>query len=392
MTMLTYALLSDPAPLTASAAGQARSTGTVYLMVTNTGPTAAHWSRNEVALPVGDGADDLTPDPSKITATAAFHDLKSGAARKLKVQPPAATGPFVVTDPSGKKIAFAAGDHLVLKLEGVPVAAAAGLAVLRVKEIAARTANANPTTGVAVVPLVKTAANPASAPGDFRPDQAMVENGDAVVLRWDGPADWAYTIGLPDGTSVPVTIPGPLEWKPAPGTGPKRDSTYTLVATDPGTGRKHFLTTTVQVRTPTFENGVHALRVQGIGNTGALTFTSAGIDVFSNTGTRGVVQSFSVVAERVYADRVQGTATRAGWITFPEGGLQVCNGNFDVPRIGAVFAESGIYQRQFVPGEENRWISMSDGGEISLEQRHKDGSTSYASLRVSSLDTRASQW
>ncbi|WP_242904522.1 hypothetical protein [Actinomadura terrae] len=392
MTMLTYTLLSDPAPLAASTAGQARSTGTVYLMVTNTGPTAAHWSGNEVTLPVGEGTDGLTPDLSTIKATGTFHDAKTGGVRKLKVPTPAATGPFVVTDPSGVKIPFAQGDHLLLKLEGVAVAAAAGLAVVRVKELASRTTKAKVSTGFAVLPLVKTAARASAAPSGFRPVQAMVDDGDRLHLRWDGPADWAYTIALPDGTNAAVPTPGPLEWKPAPGTGPKRDSTYTLIATEPGTGHRHYLTTTVQVRTPTFETGVHALKVQGIGNTGSLTFTSVGIDVFSNTGTRGVVQSFSVVAERVNTDRVQGTGSRAGWITFPEGGLQVCNGNFDTPRIGAVFAESGIYQRQFVPGEENRWISMSDGGEISLERRHKDGTTSYASLRVSSLDTRASQW
>lgn len=94
------------------------------------------------------------------------------------------------------------------------------------------------------------------------------------------------------------------------------------------------------------------------------------------------------------AGRVQGKSTRDGWISFPESGIQVSHGDYDIhnPRIGHVYAESGIYQKQFVPGEENAWITLSDGGRISVEQRHKDGTTTYGSLRVSSLDTSTSRW
>ncbi|MFC5187771.1 hypothetical protein [Actinomadura harenae] len=403
MTLLTYTVLTDPGPLEASRAGQADSTGTVYLMVTNTGKDAAYWSGNEVTVPVGDGADDLTPDITTITATAEYHGLKSGV-QTLRVQPPAASGSFRVAKPSGGSIRFAAGDYLVLKLEGVTVAAAAGLVVLTVKEAAGRSANpVKPSNSVAVVPLVKTAAKPVPAPRNLRPDQAMVDDGDGIVLRWDGPADWAYTINSPEGAPAapPVTTPG--EWRPDPGTGPKRDSTYTLVAIDPATLKEHYLTTTVQVRAPAFDAGilagkitadqVSAGRFQGLNSTGSLIFTGSGVEVFSGYNTQGEVAADRVVANRVNATRVQGRSTSDGWISFPESGIQVSHGAYnDPPRIGAVYAESGIYQRQFAPGQENRWITLSDGGEISLEQRSKDGKDSYASLRVSRVETSSSQW
>lgn len=120
MTLLTYTLLTDPGPLEASKAGRPRSTGTVYLMVTNTGRDKAYWSKNRVEAPVGDGAEHLTPDITEIKATGEYHDQKPGA-RTLKVQLQATTGSgsFEVTDPSGRRIGFAPGDYLVLKLEDV---------------------------------------------------------------------------------------------------------------------------------------------------------------------------------------------------------------------------------------------------------------------------------
>lgn len=262
--------------------------------------------------------------------------------------------------------------------------------MLRVEEAASRTQNAKPGSSVAVVPLVKTAPKQASAPCNFRADKALVDDGDTIVLRWDGPTDWAYTINLPDGTPASVTTPG--EWRPGPGTGPKRDSTYTLIATDPATARQLVLTTAVQLRSPTFENGIHVPRVLGTANTGSLTFTSDGA-VVGNPGGQGVVYADRIAARRVNAERVQGRSSGDGWISFPESGIQVSHGSYDTtPRIGAVYAESGIYQRQFAPGEENRWITLSDGGEISLEQRRKDGTTSYASLRVSRIESSSAQW
>ncbi|WP_406277060.1 hypothetical protein OH799_07430 [Nocardia sp. NBC_00881] len=92
--------------------------------------------------------------------------------------------------------------------------------------------------------------------------------------------------------------------------------------------------------------------------------------------------------------RVQRTSRNDGSITFPEAGIQVCNGLYDTPRGGCVFAEYGIYQNQYFSREDdNRWIDLSDDGEVSVKHRHKgDGTTTYASLKVSRLDTDTHRW
>lgn len=94
------------------------------------------------------------------------------------------------------------------------------------------------------------------APRNFRPEEALVDGGENVVLVWDGPDTLTYTIEGPDGLSVPVPQrSGPdWRWSPGPDDAPLRDATYTLVATSPD-GRQPgcFLTTTVAVRRPEFE-------------------------------------------------------------------------------------------------------------------------------------------
>ncbi|MEU6719597.1 hypothetical protein ABZ897_49755 [Nonomuraea sp. NPDC046802] len=74
MTLLTYTLLTDPAPLEASVAGQqSESTGRVYLVITNTGQRTAYWSTIKVEVPVGKGAGDLTSDFNKIKPKGVYH-------------------------------------------------------------------------------------------------------------------------------------------------------------------------------------------------------------------------------------------------------------------------------------------------------------------------------
>ncbi|MBU3062310.1 hypothetical protein KO481_12325 [Nocardia sp. NEAU-G5] len=431
MTMLTYTVLTDPTALEASRTGQPSSFGTVYLVVTNTGSAAAYWFKNQVRVPVGNGAEHLTPDISTVTAIGEFHGLQSGV-QTLDVQTQVAANSFAVSDPSGGKVRFAPGDYLVLKLEDVRVAETAGLAVLSVSESASRTPNAKPSSSLAAVPLVKTAAKQV-APSNFRPEQAMIDDGDTLVLRWDGPGDLAYTIGLPDGTLASVTTPG--QWTPDPATGPKRDVTYTLIATDPNTAQQYFLTTTVQLGTPVFETGIRAARVQGTAATsGSLGFTADGVEVSNSSGGQGTLRAekvttrrvagtdanatgfdfsgtevrvtnnngseMAIVADRiavrlVNAYRVQGRSEKDGSIVFPELGIQVCNGRFDnTPKYGYVFADSGIYQNPsfYGRGVENRGIDLKDADEVSVKHLHADGTTTYGTLNVSRVNTNPHRW
>ncbi|GLW09980.1 hypothetical protein Misp01_51090 [Microtetraspora sp. NBRC 13810] len=141
-------------------------------------------------------------------------------------------------------------------------------------------------------------------------------------------------------------------------------------------------------------NRVNTERVQGRANTGGITFTADGVEVSNNSGGQGAVLADRIAVNRVNATRVQGKSTTDGWISFPESGIQVSHGAYnDPPRIGAVYAESGIYRNQsFTGGEANAWITLSDGGGVSVEQRHEDGTTTYGVLRVSRIDTDAARW
>ncbi|MFC5748075.1 hypothetical protein [Actinomadura rugatobispora] len=316
MTMLTYTLITDPASLEASAAGRSPSTGTVYLVVTNTGQAAAYWSTIEVELPVGNGAGHLTPNITTIKAKGEYNGTQP-----VNLQPQGNT--FRAIAPAGARTSFDLGDYMVLTLENVTVAATAGLAILKVTEDTSRSKapKVKPRPGVAAVPLVKTAPKQIQipAPRNFRPDNAMVDAGTQITLSWDGPADFTYEIKFP-GAPNPVPVTGGT-WSDAP----KQATTYTLIATDPSTRQQHFLTTTVQLRNPTFETvtattGIRTPWVQGSNaDDGWISFPKDGLNVYeAGTHERG-----NVVAERVKAFGFKGLRASDGWVMPSEGGIYV---------------------------------------------------------------------
>ncbi|MEV4250990.1 hypothetical protein AB0J63_47340 [Streptosporangium canum] len=449
--MLTYTVLTDPAPLEASAAGRP-STGTVYLVVTNTGQQAAYWSTIEVKVPVGSGVGDLTSEFNKIKPKG-----EHNGTQPVNVQPQGSNA-FQATAPGGTA-RFAPGDYMVLTLENVTVAPTAGLAMLKVTEKASRakTKTGNPASSSAAVALVKTAPKELPAPRDFHPDKAMVDAGEKLTLRWQGSAGFHYKITYP-GAPQPVPVSGG-SWSPPDA--PKRATTYILIATDPNK-QQHFLTTTVQVRNPVLEtltattgidtpwvggpnggdgavafsqggvkvwstrgsndpgilhageatvSGVATEYVKGLNSgDGDITFLQGGVKVWSTRGSNdpgilhageatvsgvatGEIVADRITVNRVNTERVQGKSTRDGWITFPYGGIQVsCGAYYDTPRLGYVFAQTICLNQSFSGEEENRWIDLSDGGEVSVKHRGKDGTTTYGSLRVSRVDTDFRRW
>ena len=140
-------------------------------------------------------------------------------------------------------------------------------------------------------------------------------------------------------------------------------------------------------------NRVNTERVQGKANTGSLTFTADGVEVSNNSGGQGAVLADRIAVNRVNTERVQGKSTGDGWITFPYGGIQVaCGAYYDTPRLGYVFAQTICLNQSFSGEEENRWIDLSDGGEVSVKHRGTDGMTSYGSLKVSRVDTDFHRW
>ncbi|MEO3891559.1 hypothetical protein [Nonomuraea sp. B5E05] len=340
MTMLTYTLITDPAPLAASAAGRP-STGTVYLLVTNTGQQAVLWSTIKVEVPVGNGAGDLTSAFNKIKPKGEYNGTQP-----VNVQRQGSNA-FQATAPGGT-MSFASGDYMVLTLENVTVAATAGLAVLKVTENTGRTMPKPKTkslpTRSARVALVKTAPKELPVPRDFRPDKAMVDAGEKLTLRWEGAAGFGYEILYP-GAPQPVPVSGG-KWSPPDA--PKRATTYILIATDPKTQQQHFLTTTVQVRNPILEaltaiEGVTTPCVQGATEEdGAFTFSKGAMHVRREFGSH---EGGVLYAGGIRTEYVSGPDDADGDITFLPGEVKVWRnrGSNDPGALGAGEANvSGI--------------------------------------------------
>ncbi|MEV0379732.1 hypothetical protein [Nonomuraea sp. NPDC050643] len=348
MTMLTYTLFTDPAPLEASAAGR-QSTGTVYLLVANSGNAA--FSKITVTVPEGDGAGDLTPKSSAIKAKGECTDIKSGRTRSVAVR--AQGSAFQVTEPGGGSISFGPGDYMVLTLANVTVALKPGLAVLGVTEVASRTAGAKrPNPSHTAVALVKAAPKEIPAPSNFRPEKSAVAAGKDIVLLWDGPDDLDYKILLPNGTeeTVPAAPTGKQatgkdnkhKWSPG-SDATKWATTYTLIARSRGARQQeYFLTTSVHLRNPTF-NSVTTSWVGGPNSSdGRISFHTGGLQVHRDGSAElGNVLADNAFVNSVNTGYVQGKNAEDGRIGFHTGGLKVhrdqSEGLGDVTANGAHF-------------------------------------------------------
>ncbi|GGS85568.1 hypothetical protein ACFFV7_47260 [Nonomuraea spiralis] len=378
MTMLTYTVITDPAPLEASASGRP-STGTVYLVITNTGQQTAYWSTITVEVPVGNGARDLTSDFNKIK-----HKGEHNGTPSVNLQPQG-TNAFQATPLNGT--AFAPGDYMVLTLENVIVAAERGLAVLKVTEKAGRTKTGRPSTSSAAVALVKTAPKEIPAPHSFLADSAVVDAGSKVTLSWEGSDDFTYEIRFPGGPKPVPTVSrtgsyGPYSLVLDTADAPKRDTTYTLVASF-GTQR-HTFTTTVQVRNPVLEtltaiNGVTTPWVQGRATgDGAVTFSKGAMHIRREFASNDPGALFADKADLngVNTEWVQGRSTDDGRITFPRFGLQVYQGGTNTTS-GVVYADS-VRAKDAPYGHGGGWINLHDEG--MTVYLSKDGSNGLGSV------------
>ncbi|MFF5204878.1 hypothetical protein [Streptosporangium sp. NPDC000396] len=370
MTMLTYTVLTDPAPLEASAAGRP-STGTVYLLVTNTGQQAAYWSTTTVTVPIGNGTGDLT-------LTSNFNKIKTKGEYVPRPGTPPGTRPSVnvqrqgsnavqATAPGGP-IHFRPGDYMVLTLENVTVAAKPGLAVLTVTENAGRTKpepGSLPPSSMAAVALVKTTPKELPTPRDFRPDKAMVDAGDKLTLHWEEIAGFGYEITYP-GAPQPVPVSGG-SWSPP---APKRATTYILTATGPNK-QQHFLTTTVQVRNPELETltattEIKTPRVQGTATNWGLTITGTGAEISNGSGGKGPLTAGRAVFNGVLTEYVEGPNSGEGVITFPQGGVKIwrTGGSDDLGTLYAGKADLTGVNTEWVQGRstDDGWISFPKEG------------------------------
>ncbi|EIV96451.1 hypothetical protein [Frankia sp. QA3] len=353
-TLLAYTLVTDPAPLETSTTGQAApSQGAVYLLVSNVDhPQPVNWRTIEVGVPVGTGATDLTTNPTAITPRI---DNVTGPTFTWQ----GAQKVFRATAHSnGSPRPLARGESMVLVLADIPVNTAEGVVALTIRENAAlggaQAVNRNTMQG-----LLKKAPKKLPVPDlprNFRPQKSLVQTGSDIVLLWDGRDDLDYRIVLPDGSEQTASKG---QWSPAAGTAPQRGATYTLVVSD-GT-QKYYLTTTVDVRSPTFDaltltgqltatGGTETPWVRGntAGRKSAVTFTDDGVDISNNAGQSGVLHAEKAAVTGINTRWVQGPNTTDGWIDFTQDGVNVKNGD---DKWGILHADKAD-----VTGINTRWV------------------------------------
>ncbi|MFF4852552.1 hypothetical protein [Streptomyces sp. NPDC001194] len=385
MASLHYEILTDPAPLQVPGAGE-ESPGAVHIVVSNPTMDEVIWYSIEVRVPAGPADGDLTLHPKAINARVE-HNTATKQGEEPAVVWDGDTGVLTVT-PRPNTLFRKAGS-LALVLDGFPVSGVPGLVLLQVTERAANGARvqSNPVT----LSLLKQVSR---VPRNFRPKDSLVAAGKDVVLRWDGPDTLTYRIQGPDGAAETVTSRNGAsgwEWSPKAGQEPKRDATYTLMATSPGSQQPgSFLTTTVHLRSPEFESvtatgGVHAPWVEGTADRGRIAFTARGAQVQDDAQAPGTVSAATAEAETVSTVRVGGRDTGAGWIRFPSDGIRVGRGPGD--DLGTVTAD-----KIGVNGINTPWVGDRDAGKGWIEfpqsgaNVRKDGTQEWGTVAADKAD------
>ncbi|CAN3983861.1 Cytochrome c551/c552 [Kitasatospora purpeofusca] len=396
-SLLHYEIVADPTSLQASLPNEP-SVGTVYLIVSNTHQAQVEWDYIDVALPLLAQSSNLTDTPATVTATVErtynnpWDDALEFAwdaandcfrARLSQVQPPSRQ--FALLDAHGA---------LVLKLENIPVAEGAGLSLLEIRERAGGGDDNLAMRQDHYTTYLGLAKQTPRVPRNFRADRSLldVDAGEQLVLRWDGPNGLDYAILDQTGAQVhsepaaPGAAPAHQEysWTTA---APKRGTTYTLVAKAAGGGqqRGYFLTTTVHAVIPEFASGTRTPWVEGVANKGRLVLAADGAEVRNPAGDLGRITADKADVDNVTTRLVQGRTDSAGWITFPDQGVNVYHGsNSDLGVLTAARAD--------VEGVNTKWAGSRDAGSGWIEftqpgaTLHKDGNQDLGALTADKVD------
>ncbi|MFI2215186.1 hypothetical protein [Streptomyces sp. NPDC020141] len=432
MAELHYEILTDPSELRVSGAGQnEESLGAVYLSVTNRSTAPALITGFELSIPSGPGADDLSSDLGR----SGYRTVRrTGQGWNSAFDSWAPTLGVLQISTSSSTIRILPGEVLVMEIYGFPVSQLPGLVQLTVKEDSLA-------SGPSFIPL-SLLKRQARVPGNFRAEKTLLDPTDQVVLRWDGPSTLDYQIQGPDGTLQAVTGTGPhWTWSPAAGDEPKRDATYTLIATPTsGTEPGYFLTATVHVLRPEFpsltvtealhtplvtgtgaqqgqvsftsdgvrvldaagadgtviakaaeletvtaSSAVHTPTVTGTTPPSRIDFTADGVRVLDAAGASGTVEAGTIDAQSVLTSEVRGRGADPGWVRFPDDGIVVGHG--PGTDLGVVTAD-----RIRANGVNTPWVGDVDGGRGRLEfgdsgaSVYRDGSQTLGTVAAGTAD------
>ncbi|MBD0711861.1 hypothetical protein BU197_26990 [Streptomyces sp. CBMA291] len=430
---MQYELLTDPGQLQVSGAGKnEESPGTVHIVVSNPGDGFVEFRSLKVVVPYGAGEGALTVDPGRIKARLSRNTWQDAHLLTSHWDPATAT----FTLETSAVLLVDRGESLVVELNDFPVSPAEGLSRLSLKEVS--TAGTKWHEYRVTLSVLKRAPK---VPRNFRAERTLLAATENVVLRWDGPENLDYRIQDADGGLHPVQGQGTeWTWSPNPGDAPRRDATYTLIAT-PKAGQQpgYFLTTTVHLRTPEFEavtatNGLHTPWAEGTVQHGRITFTDQGATILDQNQAPGTVSAADARVETVTAttgvhtpwvqgtaqpgrialtgqgaqvlDRNQGAGTLSagtvdaeaviaavlrgrdgdgGWIRFPSDGITVGHGSGSA--LGTVTAD-----RVRVNGVNTPWVGDVDGGKGWIEfpqsgvNIRKDGTQTWGDVSADKAD------
>ncbi|UGQ13394.1 hypothetical protein LO772_07235 [Yinghuangia sp. ASG 101] len=299
-SLLTYEVITNPSPLVAQPG--VPSSGTVNVLVTNNHEKSVFWKSIDVTVPVVSDGTELTDDVQAIQPSLLrVDDILDDPTFDAGGSPGVFTAEYRW---KGKRraVEFEPGVSMVLVLADVPVSGAEGLVRLKITEVASGGDPAkSQSTRHHAVWLQKAASK---VPANFRAEQTLVDDGDDVRLLWNGPDDLDYQVLMPDGSEASGqfaagSLPGSHEWSPDAGTGPKRGTTYTLVArtaaeTSQGGDQGYFLTTTVHVLDPEFPTvtattEVITPQITDTVNGARVSFSATGIDIHDAANNRGTL-------------------------------------------------------------------------------------------------------
>ncbi|MFJ3902829.1 hypothetical protein [Streptomyces sp. NPDC090025] len=384
-SLLHYELVVNPTDLQASRPG-APSIGAVYVIASNPGVKSVSVESIALRPAVGDGTNDLTPSPENVAASYVVHkfnqaDKPNGA---VSFGWNAAKVAFELISLVNSSFTLRPEKSVVLKLENLSVAAAAGLTLLEIEEYDGT--NTRRTT-------LAVAKGTPRAPRDFRAARTLLGEGQQVELHWDGPDNLDYWIQFPDGRTdlVAAADKGPAVtdrsyvWPPpnsgsgsGSGSGadlarfPRRGSTYTLIAGTNVAGQaRHgtFLTTTVHALIPEFGSGTRTPWIEAEAAKGRITFTAEGTRTDAGRadgGTRelGTVTALTADVHDVRTESVTGRAADSGSVDFSPAGLNVRKHGGDWGTVSAEKADVTGVNTKWVQGRTSAdgWIEFPANG------------------------------
>jgi hypothetical protein len=215
--LLDYSLTTSPAPLQASPASGDAAIGSIDIAVSNGGDDPIYCDSIRITLPVGDLAQDLTNDPKSLRVAASPSGKWTLASTKVE-------GVLMAT-PNKPEYAEITTDGIFFQIYNIHVNRQVGTFELHLVESAHKGTDPDVKRDNAYklpkFPYGFSVSN-------FRASATEVQDGQPVILSWEGSEGATYTLTY--GESPPVDVTGLFSWPKPPGLALHGDTTFMLDA------------------------------------------------------------------------------------------------------------------------------------------------------------------